>query len=366
MASIYQIPSGWRAQVRLPGQPSRSKVFKTQKQAKDWARQEEAKHPTDLGDGGRARTIADMVAVYRKNLTRVGSSKDTSLRVIEHYLGKHKVIEITTKSINDFVDKRRSERFPGAHKRGRPGFPGPATILQDLIYLKTMLTHAGALVDSRDAAIAVQRLNGAMRTLRHLRKIGDSKKRDRRPTENELVLIERAFMERPRAATSIPFMDIVLFAICTCLRLGEIVGPGGVRWEDYDPVRLTLKVRGRKDPTQEGGRDMEIPLLSGIVIHSDKIVDPRVIIERQADRSKWTGRIFPYTEVAVSASFALACDVSKIKNLTFHDLRHDGISRLFEAGYDIPQVAAVSGHKSWKNLQRYTHIRLEKLRKQSG
>jgi integrase len=43
--------------------------------------------------------------------------------------------------------------------------------------------------------------------------------------------------------------------------------------------------------------------------------------------------------------------------LHFHDLRHEGISRLFEAGWDIPHVALVSGHRSWSSLQRYAHIR---------
>jgi integrase len=45
------------------------------------------------------------------------------------------------------------------------------------------------------------------------------------------------------------------------------------------------------------------------------------------------------------------------KRLHFHDLRHEGISRLFEMGRSIPQVAAVSGHRSWQSLQRYSHIR---------
>lgn len=39
------------------------------------------------------------------------------------------------------------------------------------------------------------------------------------------------------------------------------------------------------------------------------------------------------------------------------DPRHESISRLFEADWDIPQVAAVSGHRDWKMLQRYTHLR---------
>src|SRR5215831_10607941 len=46
-----------------------------------------------------------------------------------------------------------------------------------------------------------------------------------------------------------------------------------------------------------------------------------------------------------------------IDDLRFHDLRHEGISRLFEMGKTIPQAAAVSGHRSWTSLKRYTHIR---------
>ena len=41
----------------------------------------------------------------------------------------------------------------------------------------------------------------------------------------------------------------------------------------------------------------------------------------------------------------------------FHDLRHEGVSRLFEKGLTIPHVATVSGHRSWQSLKRYTHIR---------
>jgi integrase len=46
-----------------------------------------------------------------------------------------------------------------------------------------------------------------------------------------------------------------------------------------------------------------------------------------------------------------------IEDLHFHDLRHEGVSRLFEMGRTIPQVASVSGHRSWQSLQRYSHLR---------
>ena len=48
---------------------------------------------------------------------------------------------------------------------------------------------------------------------------------------------------------------------------------------------------------------------------------------------------------------------SRSFDLHLHDLRHDGVSRLFEIGRNVPQVAAVSGHRSWPSLKRYTHLR---------
>lgn len=58
----------------------------------------------------------------------------------------------------------------------------------------------------------------------------------------------------------------------------------------------------------------------------------------------------------------------KIEDLRFHDLRHEGTSRLFEAGLSIERVALVTGHKDWRMLRRYTNLKpedLHRLQKQS-
>ena len=60
-------------------------------------------------------------------------------------------------------------------------------------------------------------------------------------------------------------------------------------------------------------------------------------------------------------AFTRACQDLAIKDLHFHDLRHEGTSRLFEAGFAIEQVALVTGHKDWKMLRRYTHLKPESL-----
>ena len=53
------------------------------------------------------------------------------------------------------------------------------------------------------------------------------------------------------------------------------------------------------------------------------------------------------------------CRDLDIEDLHFHDLRHEGTSRLFEAGFSIEQASLVIGHKDWKMLRRYTHLKPE-------
>ena len=63
----------------------------------------------------------------------------------------------------------------------------------------------------------------------------------------------------------------------------------------------------------------------------------------------------------MSKAFARACEELKIEDLHFHDLRHEGTSRLFEAGLPIEKVALVTGHKDWRTLRRYTKLKPEEL-----
>ena len=50
-----------------------------------------------------------------------------------------------------------------------------------------------------------------------------------------------------------------------------------------------------------------------------------------------------------------------IKDLHFHDLRHEATSRLFEKGLNPVEVATIAGHKDTRILMRYTHLRAEGL-----
>jgi len=43
------------------------------------------------------------------------------------------------------------------------------------------------------------------------------------------------------------------------------------------------------------------------------------------------------------------------------NLRHEATSRFFELSLNVVEVAAITGHKDLKMLQRYTHLRAEAL-----
>ena len=61
-------------------------------------------------------------------------------------------------------------------------------------------------------------------------------------------------------------------------------------------------------------------------------------------------------------AFGYACGRAKIKDFTFHDLRHEALSRLAERGdFSVLELAEVSGHKTLQMLKRYTHLRATRL-----
>ena len=68
------------------------------------------------------------------------------------------------------------------------------------------------------------------------------------------------------------------------------------------------------------------------------------------------GSVFSLAPHSVSQYFLRACRAAKVEGLHFHDMRHEGTSRLFEKGLSIMEVASITGHKTMSMLKRYTHL----------
>jgi len=80
-----------------------------------------------------------------------------------------------------------------------------------------------------------------------------------------------------------------------------------------------------------------------------------------------SGVVLPVERLTLYHAFRYACNRANIKNFTFHDLRHEALSRLAERGdFSVLELAAVSGHKTLQMLKRYTHLQTEKLARKLG
>lgn len=184
-------------------------------------------------------------------------------------------------------------------------------------------------------------MKDAQTVLSRMGVIGKSNSRDRRPTLPELNLLMQHFVERSKRDPNAALMHRVIpFAIFSTRRQEEITRQ---EMSDVDSKHSRMLVRDMKHPGKKIGNDTWCEL-------------PREALRIIKAMDK-TARVFTYTADAISASFTRACQLLGIEDLHFHDLRHDGISRLFEMGKTIPQAASVSGHKSWQSLQRYTHLK---------
>jgi len=55
-----------------------------------------------------------------------------------------------------------------------------------------------------------------------------------------------------------------------------------------------------------------------------------------------------------------------IEGFTFHDLRHDALTRMARLGFNVLELRAVSGHASANMLQRYVSIDAGDLARKLG
>lgn len=161
--------------------------------------------------------------------------------------------------------------------------------------------------------------------------LSDGAPRERRLREGELDrLLQVAKPEMTR---------VILFALETGMRRGEILA---VKPEDIDWREPCLRI-----PRSKNGHSRTIP-------HSSAAVE----ILRQG--------AFPMTVHSLRQAWPKLCQKAGVEGLTFHDLRHEAISRLFELGLSVVETASVSGHRDFRMLARYSHAQRKTILRKLG
>ncbi len=322
---------GHTAQIRLKKDGklthTESQTFDRKPAAQAWLKKRE----TELAQPGalikRADPLLkDVIDQYNlENKKEHGKTKTQVLNTIKTAkIGELRCSEINSQELVEFCKSINAQ---------------PSTRGNYMSHLASIFTVANPLWGY---PLDKQAINDARVVLDKIGMIGKSNQRSRRPTLDELdKLMEHYTLAEAKRKDVIPMTRLIPFAIFSTRRQEEICR---LERRDLEQADLVITVRDMKNPGEKKGNDVRTELTP----------EALRLIELQPDTK---GRIWPYNAESVSASFTRACVILGIEDLHFHDLRHEGISRLFELGWNIPRVASVSGHRSWTSLKRYTHIR---------
>lgn len=323
MATIRQRGDKWQAIVRRKGYPPNTKSFRLLKDAERWARQQE--RLIDSGEWidrteAQQTTLHDLLERYRREVTaskRGRANEEYRITVIQRSsLARYAVASITGALVATYRDERLKE-------------VSGSTVAKEM----TLLSHAFN-VAIRDWGFGLH-----FNPVSRVRKPSDPPARDRVLSEEErgLLLTEVGQCRNPWITR------VVFFALETAARRGEILA---LRWADVDLNTATAKLKVTKT-----GQPRVIPL------------PPLCVAMLKAMPRSLDGRVFPVTVDALKQAFERSVIRAGLNDFTFHDLRHDALTRLANMGLSILELRAISGHATANMLQRYVSINPSDLAK---
>lgn len=323
----------YQARVMVDGKAA-TKSFRTLKDARDW--QIRTKYNGiplyTIKPQRAALTVGKVIERFiseAADYEEWARSRKRAYTLLCAELGHLEFGKFDREHVQQFAMRRRSGEIDGYDP------VGPSTVLSEVSYLNVVWQRG---IDRYGATGDYMLVKRAMKWLRADSVIAESEQRDRRPTEDELERLREYW--RGSNQLIMPLVDMMDFTILTCVRRAELVR---LRWDDFvDGDEPRILVRNRKDPKRKNNH-MWLPLGGG---STD-------ILKRQERIGEC---IWPYSEATITQRMWASCKALGIEGLSWHCFRHEGISRKFELGWSIPQVAKVSGHRTWENLERYTHL----------
>jgi integrase len=314
MATIRKRNDKWQVQIRRIGFSAISKSFHVRKDAIAWARQTEVQGDrADLPPDPKALqrvTLGELVERYRNTISprkRTGLAEQLMLRAfLRRPICSKRLSELRTEDFAGYRDERLKVIKLASLRREL----GPIRNL-----FKVARDEWGFPI--RENPLDKLRLNGI------------DQRRERRLKPGELLRI----VESARQCRNRLVLPIIQIALETGMRRSEILA---TRKQHIDFERRTLLI-----PFTKNGDSRTIPLTNqAIVILRDELREDR---------------FFSLTPNAFRLAWERVTRRAEISDLHFHDLRHEAISRLFEKGLSVPEVALISGHRDMRMLFRYAH-----------
>lgn len=327
MATFEKRGDGWRAKVRRRGYPQKSRTFDTKAQATQWARAEEAR--MDRGEWAddteaRATTLGEALGRYLRERTpkKRGAVQERN-RILawqRRPLAQRSLASIRGHDIAEWRDARLEDGVTGQ------------TVRNDLVPISNLFN--------------VARKEWGMTTLVNpveaITLPAPSRARDRRLAPGEEAAL--------RAVATPEWDALITLALETAARRSELLR---LTWDRVDRAGRTVRFTDTKN-----GDTRDVPL-------SPAALD--AVRALQAGPRRIDGHLFDLSLEDHGNRWRALCRRAGVQGLRFHDLRHEGTSRLVESGlFNSAEVAGITGHKTMVMLRRYYHADAKRLAARMG
>lgn len=350
----------FRAEIRISRKGlanfKESKTFSSMRLAQKWLamREEEIEENPEILLGRSDVTNITLANAIEKYLDEVGNeygrTKTYCLRLIQKFpIAQYIITKIRPADISEHVALRK-----GGYAKLDLKPIATSTLQHELLHIRGVLSHASVMWDVN---VDLGGFDKATAQLRKTRQISSSGKRDRLPTTAELKKLTEYFYRKwQKPVYSYPMHLIMWFAIFSCRRESEITE---MLLADYDEDNEVWKVRDLKNPNGSKGNHKEFNVLEPCQ-KMIELLQRKDVRKRMLKRGYDKDLLIPLSPRTIGGEFRNACKLLGIEDLRFHDLRHEGCTRLAEQGLTIPQIQQVSLHDSWGSLERYVSVKKRK------
>lgn len=321
MASVKPHKGKWRVFVFKLG-VRKTKVFKIKAQATAWGAQTE----TDIiaGKSGAIpdKTFGDLLARYAEEVSTTKRGAKWEITRI-NLLCRDEVSRVK------LCDLKQTNL--AAWRDARLRAVSPASVCREM----NLISHALNVATNEWKWLPSNPLKG-------VRRPPPTRPRDRRPSGDE---IDRLIFAMGYEAAETPETISArvgaasLFAIETAMRCGEICA---MTWPHVHLTKRYVHI-----PVTKNGSSRDVPLSAEAI---------RLLNQLPKDGES----VFGLASSQVDALFRKAKQKAMVEGLTFHDFRHEAITRLARK-LDVLDLARMVGHRDLRQLSVYYNATAEEM-----
>jgi len=308
VASIKKHGKKWRAQVEKNGRRA-SKVLNTKSEANEWAATKELEFASPIKYVSKRKRVADLFDRYASEVSTTKKGERWEVirlnKLKRSWLANLLVGEISAKDISKWRDEQLK-------------LISPASVNREMNLLSAVFQTAvkdWEWVESNP--------------VRGITRPQSPKPRDRRISQSEIDLILDALGYQGKIETKKHQVAVMfLIAIETAMRLGEI---HSLSESDINlPGRYVTLSDTKNNDARHVPLSMEAVRLFDLALPD----------------------LFTVSKASVSVLFRKSVAMAGIDNMTFHDSRHEAITRLARK-LDVLDLARMIGHRDPKSLMIY-------------